>query len=88
MTIIYFKVYPTLHFTEIHPQRIRANIFVDNLKSVINRIMNLPKNFLHVGSEGSIVIDIEKEVIEITKELKEDIKELSVARNINGLVDG
>jgi hypothetical protein len=77
-----------LNGIEIQPKIAGTDIFVDNLKPIIYSIVNLPKKFFHVGSKSSIVIEVEQKMIKVAEELEENIEKLSVARNINCLVDG
>jgi len=58
-TIIKFIFNTFLHVCEIESQVLFKEILIDDVKSKVNGIMNLLKDILHIGSKGSIVIDVE-----------------------------
>ena len=83
-----FLVDKILYPIEIKPQILLAGTIADDLKLIVDGVVDLPEYELHVGPILSIVIYVEQEMVEIAEQRKEGTLELAMARHSNGPVDG
>lgn len=64
-----------------------ADRVLNDVKSVINGIVDFKKVVLHVGSIGAIMVDVEDEMVKRAEQLEEDVEKLSMSWDLYGIVD-
>ena len=82
-----FKINVHLPASKVHSKVLLADRVLNDVKSVINGIVDFKKVVLHVGSIGAIMVDVEDEMVKRAEQLEEDVEKLSMSWDLYGIVD-